>query len=100
MKSAKPIYLRTARQRRKWTQEQLEERAQVAQTTIHRLETDEDARPAYRTVIALSRALGVDAAQLRFGPPPKERLAYFERRRARRKAVRRPRRRKELERAS
>jgi transcriptional regulator with XRE-family HTH domain len=67
----KSIYLRTIRQQRGLTQEQLESLAKVAQNTISRLESDAKARPVFHTVIALAEALHIDPKQLRFGPDPR-----------------------------
>jgi transcriptional regulator with XRE-family HTH domain len=66
----KPIYLRTARERRRLTQEELAAISHVAQNTISKLETHPQARPAFPTVMALARALGVSPAALRWGPEP------------------------------
>lgn len=67
----KPIYLRTLREQRGLTQEQLEALAHVAQNTISRLESEPKSRPVFNTVVALARALHVDPQQLRFGPDPR-----------------------------
>jgi transcriptional regulator with XRE-family HTH domain len=67
----KPIYLRTVREQRGLTQEQLEHLAKVAQNTISRLESSSRVRPVFQTVIALANALHVDPMQLRFGPDPR-----------------------------
>jgi len=67
----KPIYLRTIREQRGLTQEQLESLAKVAQNTISRLESDAKARPLSCTVIALAEALHIDPKQLCFGPDPR-----------------------------
>jgi transcriptional regulator with XRE-family HTH domain len=67
----KPIYLRTVREQRGLTQQQLESLAQVAQNTISRLESSPKARPVFETVVALAKALHVDPLQLRFGPDPR-----------------------------
>lgn len=67
----KPIYLRTIREQRGLTQEQLERLAHVAQNTISRLESTSKVRPVFHTVVALARALHVDPLQLRFGPDPR-----------------------------
>ena len=71
----KPIYLRTIREQRGLTQEQLESLADVAQNTISRLESSPKARPVFETVVALARALHVDPVQLRFGPDPRRSLS-------------------------
>jgi len=65
-----PIYLRTARERRNWTQQQLERESGVAQNTISKLENSPRARPSYAIVDNLARALGVHPSTLRFGPDP------------------------------
>jgi transcriptional regulator with XRE-family HTH domain len=67
----KPIYLRTVREQRGLTQQQLESLANVAQNTISRLESSPKARPVFETVVALAKALHVDPLQLRFGPDPR-----------------------------
>ena len=67
----KPVYLRTIREQRGLTQEQLEDLTEVAQNTISRLESSAKARPAFATVVALANALHVDPSQLRFGPDPR-----------------------------
>ena len=61
------IYLRTARQRRAWTQEQLEAISGVPQNVISRLENDSHADPAWSTVKKLAKALRLDPRRLRFG---------------------------------
>lgn len=66
----KPIYLRTARERKHWTQEQLEEESGVAQAIISKLENTADAKAMFSTVVDLADALDVDPRQLRFGPDP------------------------------
>lgn len=65
----KPIYLRTARDRKRWTQEQLEAHSGVAQAIISKLE-NADAKAMFDTVVKLADALDVDPRQLRFGPDP------------------------------
>jgi transcriptional regulator with XRE-family HTH domain len=66
----KPLYLRTLRERRGWTQEQLEQISHVAQNSISKLERNPNARPAFPTVAKLARALDVGPLDLRFGPDP------------------------------
>lgn len=66
----KPIYLRTARDKKHWTQEQLEAASKVAQPIISKLENDSDAKAMFDTVIKLADALDVDPRALRFGPDP------------------------------
>ena len=70
----KVIYLRNARERKGWTQEQLEERSRVPQPTISRLETRDDVRVSADILMKLADALDVDPRALRFGPVP-ERVA-------------------------
>lgn len=70
----KSIYLRTMREQRGLTQEQLESLAGVAQNTISRLESSPKSRPVFETVVALATALHVDPQQLRFGPDPRRAL--------------------------
>lgn len=66
----KPIYLRTARERKGWTQEQLEAESGVPQNIISKLENI--AADAYfSTGLALAQALEVDPLALRFGPDPR-----------------------------
>jgi len=66
----KGFYLKTLRERRHLTQEQLERLSGVAQNTISKLERRPMARPVFDTVAALARALDVDPLELRFGPDP------------------------------
>jgi transcriptional regulator with XRE-family HTH domain len=63
------MHLRTLRQRRGWTQEDLCKKSKIAQNSISRLERDKDARPSIATVIALGKALDVDPMSIQFGPP-------------------------------
>lgn len=67
----KAIHLRTAREAKGWTQEQLEERSGITQATISRLETRSDTGVAAETLLNLAAALNVDPRALRFGPDPK-----------------------------
>lgn len=69
----KPVYLRTLRERRKLTQEELSRASRVAQNTISKLEVNRRANPWHATVVALAVALGVAPEQLRFGPEPTRR---------------------------
>jgi transcriptional regulator with XRE-family HTH domain len=69
----KRFYLRTVREHRRLTQEQLEGLSGIAQNTICRLERDAKARPLYTTVEALADALHVNSKQLCFGPDPQAR---------------------------
>lgn len=73
----KVIYLLTAREKKGWTQEQLEQESGIAQAVISRLENDAKAQPMFKTVADLAEALDVDPRALRFGPAPKrqERVA-------------------------
>jgi len=74
----KPIYLRTARERKRWTQEDLEAKSGVAQAIISRLERTPDAEANFTTVANLADALEIaDPRDLKFGPDPKrqERLS-------------------------
>jgi transcriptional regulator with XRE-family HTH domain len=67
------IYLKQAREKKHWTQEQLETASGVSQATISKLETRELMRVSFDTVVDLATALGVDPQALRFGPVPKRR---------------------------
>lgn len=69
----KAIYLRTAREGKGLTQEQLEALSTVPQPVISRLETEADAKAMFDTVVNLADALDLDPRQLRFGPDPKTR---------------------------
>jgi len=69
----KGFYLRTLREQRHLTQEQLEKLSGVAQNTISKLERRPMARPVFDTVVALAHALGIDPVDLRFGPDPRTR---------------------------
>jgi len=69
----KPMHLRSVRERRGLTQEQLERLSGVAQNTISKLESNPHARPVFATVVALAKALSWDPLQLRFGPDPRRR---------------------------
>jgi transcriptional regulator with XRE-family HTH domain len=71
----KRVHLKTARERRGWTQEQLAEASGLSQATISNLESNPDARPAFGTVVDLATALDVDPQALRFGPAPSKRQA-------------------------
>jgi transcriptional regulator with XRE-family HTH domain len=65
----KPITLRVARKRRRWTQEQLASAAGIRQGVISRLETGVIADPSFSTVTKLANALSVDPRSLIFGQP-------------------------------
>jgi len=66
------MYLRTLREKRKFTQEELERRSKVSQNAISRLERTVNARPSLRTVEALARALGCNPLTLEFGLDPND----------------------------
>jgi hypothetical protein len=71
----KTIYLRTAREQKGWTQEQLEAEtarlgAKVPQAIISKLENQPQARALFTTVVSLADALGLEPRSLRFGPDP------------------------------
>lgn len=73
----KPIHLRTARERKGWTQEQLESETErrggkVAQAIISKLENTPNAQAMFDTVVNLAEALEIDPRALRFGPDPKK----------------------------
>lgn len=61
--------LREARKRRRLTQERLAELSGVDQTTISRLETEDEPNPTEHTRNALAKALGISASSLRFSAP-------------------------------
>lgn len=63
----KQVGLREARERRGWTQEQLEEKSGVSQSTIVRCETDPNVNPTVNIVIRLEHALGLKRGTLIFG---------------------------------
>lgn len=63
----KHVTLREARQRRGWTQEQLEAKSGVAQAAISALERGLVTDPASSTVFKLAQALRIDPRFLRFG---------------------------------
>ena len=67
----RPIYLRTARERKRWTQKRLEAESGVAQAVISRLETMPNAKAEFDTARNLAAALGIDLHRLRFGPDPR-----------------------------
>jgi len=64
------FYVRTLRERRGWTQEDLAARSDVAQNTISKIESGFTRQPAFRIIVALARAFRVNPLQLRFGPDP------------------------------
>jgi transcriptional regulator with XRE-family HTH domain len=67
-----PIHLRTARTQRKLSQQQLEARSLINQSTISRLERTAASRVSAEVRDALAAALAVYPPQrLRFGPEPK-----------------------------
>lgn len=70
MRRGRPIYLRTLRQARGLSQEQLQTLSRVPQNTISRLESNQLSKPSWDTVRALAEALHVDPRVLRFGPDP------------------------------
>lgn len=59
--------LRAARERRGWTQEQLETAADVPQSVISRLERGESVNPTNETVAKLEAALRLRRGTLVFG---------------------------------
>ena len=67
-----PVYLKTEREKRGWTQVQLAARSGVAQNTISKLERNEKTRPGFPIVVALAMALAIDPARLRFGQNPRQ----------------------------
>jgi len=76
-----PIYLRSRRERRELTQEDLERLSGVTQNTISRLERDKRARPTAATHLRLANALDVDPNRLCYGPDPRRRRPLDGRRR-------------------
>lgn len=66
------ILLRDARLRKGLTQELLADASGVDQTTISRLETDDEPNPTERTKERLAKALGIRPVQLRFSAPEPE----------------------------
>lgn len=77
----KPIYLRTARKKRRWTQTRLAQISHVGQNQISRLETKPPKRLAFEEMLRLAEALGVPVHALRAGPDPKDTSALDDRRR-------------------
>jgi transcriptional regulator with XRE-family HTH domain len=71
----KRTYLRTAREKKGLTQEQLAAAVGLTQASISQLETRSNIRPAFDTVIAIAAALDVDPMALKFGPAPSKRQA-------------------------
>lgn len=63
--------LRTLREQRGLTQEQLSTLSDVSQNQISKLESGQARNPSYATVAALARALRVDVAAILFGPAPR-----------------------------
>lgn len=63
------MLLREARKRRRLTQERLAELSGVDQTTISRLETEDEPNPTEHTKNALAKALGIAPSKLRFSAP-------------------------------
>ena len=66
------LHLRRARERRKWTQEDLERESGVDQGTISKLENHKY-RVSFDVVLRIAHALGLAPQDLRFGPDPKRR---------------------------
>ena len=62
--------LKSARQVKQWTQEQLAKEAGVSQSTIGNLEAESRARP--RNLLQIASALGVSAVWLEFGTGERE----------------------------
>lgn len=63
----KLMTLRGARERRRWTQEQLEAASDVPQSVISRLERGESVNPTNETVAKLEAALKLRRGTLVFG---------------------------------
>lgn len=64
--------LRTARERRKWSQVALARKSGVDQTTISRIEAAETTNPSNATVQKLEQALQLKRGTLVFGEPAAE----------------------------
>jgi transcriptional regulator with XRE-family HTH domain len=62
----KQTTLREARERRGWTQEQLEAASGISQAAISSIERGIVTDPAFSTVAQLAKALDLDPRQLRF----------------------------------
>jgi transcriptional regulator with XRE-family HTH domain len=62
----KQTTLREARERRGWTQEQLEAASGISQAAISAIERGVVTDPAFSTVTQLAEALDLDPRQLRF----------------------------------
>lgn len=65
----KQLSLKEARQRRGWTQEQLEAASGVSQAVISKIERGEVQDPASSTILKLADALRMDPRALRFHEP-------------------------------
>jgi transcriptional regulator with XRE-family HTH domain len=92
----KPIYLRTAREQRQWTQRRLADISRIPQNVISKLETQTPKRQTYQTVVRLAEALAIPLERLRLGPDPaqanepqdgRQRVAVRRRRRTRESRV-------------
>lgn len=59
------IRLRTARQRKSWTQQKLATRANTTQSVIQKIEEGKSVRP--RNLVAIAKALKVEPSWLMFG---------------------------------
>lgn len=71
MSGSRPVYLRSLRERRGFTQIQLAAKSGLPQAHISKLERLTMRRgPTFDTVVALATALGVEPGRLRFGPDP------------------------------
>jgi transcriptional regulator with XRE-family HTH domain len=71
----KPTTLREARDRRRWTQDELAARSGIDQTTISNIECGRTSRPSFETVMRLASALGIAPARLRFSEPDAKSVA-------------------------
>lgn len=69
------VTLREARLRRKLTQEQLESKSGVDQTTISDLETGRTKQPDETTLKRLAKALGIAPSKLRFAAPSSDAIS-------------------------
>lgn len=82
------VHLRTLRERRGLTQQELAEKSGVKQNTISKAETRAQARPSFETHMALAKALKIAPERLKFGPDPKTGTAARRRRPTSTKEVR------------
>lgn len=65
------MHLRTLREQRGWTQNDLRQKSKVPQAVISRLERNKVVRKSMAIVVALGKALDVDPLSIEFGLPPR-----------------------------